>query len=172
MKPTYEHPYLKTLFLSGIFSNNLCSTESEESSNSSDENQIISERSRALTRSAQARRSASPLRRVQIGQTGSHRAPAVTIKILSYYPSRERVPNNRDATTNSSDMEGFEQINKKPENNVFKMTVQDAINLFERKHKDENVDTQKRSSSSNLSLCTNKSVLRRWSAGTVECFVP
>ncbi|KAF2319317.1 hypothetical protein GH714_014633 [Hevea brasiliensis] len=148
------------------------STESEESSNSSDENQISAERSRTLTRSVQPRRSASPMRRIQIGRTGSHRAPALSIKNLGHYPARERISSYRDGAANSSEDEGSEQISKKPENNVRRMTVQDAINLFESKQKDQSADAQRRICTSNLSLCTNKSVLRRWSASTMEGSAP
>ncbi|XP_065870065.1 flocculation protein FLO11-like isoform X2 [Euphorbia lathyris] len=142
------------------------STESEKSSYSSDENQISAERSRALSRSAQPRRSASPMRRIQIGRSGSRRAPALTIKSLGHYPGRERTLTYGDADSNCSENEGSERISKKPQNDVRRISVQDAISLFERKQKDQSA-TQKRSS--NPSLCTNKSVLRRWSAGTTEC---
>ncbi|KAF6172676.1 hypothetical protein GIB67_041999 [Kingdonia uniflora] len=142
------------------------STESDGSSNSSDEDSSFKERSRTLVRSASPRRSASPMRRVQIGRSGSRRATALTIKTLSFIPSaRERAPFNRDAGGDLSEDEETGQPIKKTEVNVKRMSVQDAISLFERKKTDPSSDLQKIKSSTDSSVSTTKAVLRRWSAG-------
>ncbi|KAJ8767794.1 hypothetical protein K2173_020734 [Erythroxylum novogranatense] len=143
------------------------STGSEESSDSSDDIQSSAERSRAASRSVPIRRSASPMRRVQIGRSGSRRATAVAIKNLGYYPAREKTNSHRDVVETSEE-EGPEQLSKKLEDDTRRMTVQDAINLFERKQKILTGDHQNIMSASKISLSANKTVLRRWSAGVAE----
>lgn len=140
------------------------SSESENSSDSSDRDSPNGERSRPVLRSAAPRRSASPMRRIQIGRSGSRRSTAIAIKSLNYFPDREKTISNRDAVPTESGDDETEHLRKKPENNVTRMSVQDAISLFERKQKDENGDIQNRKTSE-VSISANKSVLRRWSAG-------
>ncbi|CAN6325330.1 unnamed protein product [Urochloa humidicola] len=136
------------------------STESNDSSESSDEGEAVVERSRPLVRSASPRRSASPMRRVQIGRSGSRRSTAIAIKSLSYFPPSQRIPLDKDDESSNCNGE-TDQPPRKSDNNVRRMSVQDAINLFESKQKDQNPDSQNKKAG----LFATKSVLRRWSAG-------
>ncbi|CAH1430740.1 unnamed protein product [Lactuca virosa] len=144
------------------------STDDENSSVSSENKQAYVERSRAPTRSsATPRRSASPMRRIQIGRSGSHRAAALTIKSLNYFPPREKLGFQRDAGSNSSEEEEEEEDPEKPKkNNVLRMSVQDKISLFESKQRDESVNIPK--TKTLLNTNTKKGVLRRWSSGMGE----
>ncbi|CAA2971415.1 Hypothetical predicted protein [Olea europaea subsp. europaea] len=144
------------------------STESEDSSFSSEEDQPFVERSRTLIRSASPRRAASPMRRVQIGRSGSRRSTALTIKSLNYFPARERSVLPKDPDADNSDEEANEEAPKKSETNVRRMSVQDAINLFESKQIDQTTDIQKARALLSASVCANKSVLRRWSSAVGE----
>ncbi|KAH0471061.1 hypothetical protein IEQ34_000784 [Dendrobium chrysotoxum] len=140
------------------------SSESEDSSDSSDVDSPNGVRSRPIVRSATPKRSASPMRRIQVGRSSSRRSAAIAIKSLNYFPDREKTISNRDVDPTESGDDEMEHLPKKPENNVTRMSVQDAISLFERKQKDENADIQNRKTSE-VSISANKSVLRRWSAG-------
>ena len=144
------------------------SSSEGELSDSSDEDQSHTERSRTLVRSATPRRSASPMRRIQIGRSGSRRSTSLNIKSLNYFPARERTTSIRDADGSNSGDEEPDQPAKK-ENPGRRMSVQDAISLFESKQKDQNSDIQKRRASGEASA-TAKSVLRRWSAGMGDSF--
>ncbi|XP_051138451.1 uncharacterized protein LOC127256468 isoform X2 [Andrographis paniculata] len=138
-------------------------TESDGSSFSSEEEKQH-ERSRPRIRSASPRRSASPMRRVQIGRSGSRRSTAITIKSLNCIPAREKSYLPARGAASDSEGEGSQPEPKKSDNNV-RISVQDAINLFERKQRDQKVDVRKSGTFSNGTICPNKAVLRRWSSG-------
>ncbi|CAA7389183.1 unnamed protein product [Spirodela intermedia] len=142
------------------------SSESE-ASDSSDDDKAFTERSRPLIRAASPRRSASPMRRVQIGRSGSRRPAALTIRSLSYFPPREKM-SYKDADGNSSCDEEPDKLPNRTEASVRRMSVQDAINLFESKQRDQSLNGQNRKSCTEASSSANKSVLRRWSSGMCE----
>ncbi|CAI9091933.1 OLC1v1027054C1 [Oldenlandia corymbosa var. corymbosa] len=144
------------------------SSDCGESSCSSEGEQPSVERSRTMIRCASPRRSASPMRRVQIGRSGSRRSTALTIKSLTHFP-RERLFSTRDAGAHDSDEESSEHLPTSAEVNVTRMSVQDAISLFERKQKDQTGESQIKSSTC-AAVGTNKAVLRRWSSSAGEKF--
>ncbi|GJR96010.1 histone H3.v1-like protein isoform X2 [Tanacetum coccineum] len=134
-------------------------TEDEDSANSSEEDQPSAERSRTLSRSTMPRRSASPMRRIQIGRSGSRRAAALSIKSLNYFPANKPA-SQRDAAGNSSEEEDSQ---RPPKNNVLKMSVQDKISLFESKQREQGVEINKTKTPS-VTVGANKAVLRRWTS--------
>ncbi|CAM8964581.1 unnamed protein product [Rhodiola kirilowii] len=137
-------------------------TDSEDSSDDS-RDVDATERCRSIMRSATPKRSASPMRRVQIARVGSRRATAIGVKSLNYFPVRERTFDSRnDEPANSSGEEVSEKVPRKPETNVQRMSVQAAISLFESRQREENADVQKMSLgdvSKNV-----KPVLRKWNS--------
>ncbi|KAK9075394.1 hypothetical protein SSX86_003717 [Deinandra increscens subsp. villosa] len=141
------------------------SSTDDENSFSSEEDQPSVERSRTLARSATPRRLASPMRRVQIGRTGPRRAATISIKSLSYFPNREKLSTQRDATCHTSDEE--EDSEKLVKQNALRMSVQDKISLFENKQKEKAVEGEKSKTVSTAPVA-NKAVLRRWSSGMSE----
>ncbi|KAJ3699629.1 hypothetical protein LUZ61_003334 [Rhynchospora tenuis] len=161
---------VKPINTTGVSPAKLAQVERESSSGSADENsgdeesETVVERSRPVMRAPSPRRSASPMRRVQIGRSGSRRAQAIAIKSLSYFPSRDRSTFDRDPD-DSGEEEG-DQSTKKTEVNVSRISVKDAISLFECKQKDHGGDANTKKTFGFVS--TNKAVLRRWSSGMGE----
>ncbi|KAJ4793208.1 hypothetical protein LUZ62_044454 [Rhynchospora pubera] len=163
---------IKPINTTGVSPAKLAQVERASSSGSADENsssgdeesETVIERSRPVMRAPSPRRSASPMRRVQIGRSGSRRAQAIAIKSLSYFPSRDRSTFDR-GPDDSGEEEG-DQSTKKTEVNVSRISVKDAISLFECKQKDHGGDANTKKTFGFVS--TNKAVLRRWSSGMGE----
>ncbi|CAH1438860.1 unnamed protein product [Lactuca virosa] len=130
-----------------------------EDEDSSEEDELNTERSRGVTRSSMPKRSASPMRRIQIGRSGSRRTAALSIKSLNYFPGREK-----STMPLGDDEEEEEEDSHRPvNNNVLRMSVQDKISLFESKQRDQGVVNVQKTTKS-----ANKAVLRRWSSGMGE----
>ncbi|XP_023743928.1 uncharacterized protein LOC111892097 isoform X1 [Lactuca sativa] len=137
----------------------LSSIEDEDSSEEEEEDQLDAERSRGVTRSSMPKRSASPMRRIQIGRSGSRRTAALSIKSLKYFPGREK-----STMPLGDDEEDEEEDSHRPvNNNVLRMSVQDKISLFESKQRDQGVVNVEKTT-----VSANKAVLRRWRSGMGE----
>ncbi|KAL7585542.1 uncharacterized protein LOC111885381 [Lactuca sativa] len=133
------------------------STDSETSFSSEDNQPPPIERSRTPARSAASRRSASPMRRIQIGRGGPRRPAVLSIKSLNY----AKTTSQRDEAGQSSQEED-EESERVAKSNALRMSVQDKISLFESKQKeDQGVEIQK-------PKIVEKAVLRRWSSGMSE----
>ncbi|KAI4384592.1 hypothetical protein MLD38_002721 [Melastoma candidum] len=141
-------------------------SEEEPSDTDNEAQQTRIERSRTLMRSSAGRRSASPMRRVQLGRSGSHRAAAITIKSLNYFPVRSVT--QADSRANDDEDQESNPTDKKIVNEVKKISVQDRIKIFESKQRDQVADIEKRRSSANFYVGASKSVLRRWSSSVGE----
>ncbi|KAL8218007.1 hypothetical protein R6Q57_021380 [Mikania cordata] len=142
------------------------STDNDISSFSSEDDQPSVDICHAAKKSATPRRSASPLRRIQIGRSGSHRAPSLTIKSLNHFPTREKISFQRCPTASSSDDDNDRY--KPAKKNAQRMSVQDKISLFESKQRDQMVDIPKTRKLLNTTIGPNKAVLRRWISGMGE----
>jgi hypothetical protein len=167
-----EHETIRKINTSGISPAKLAQVErgslsesaDEDSSSGHEEAETVVERSRPIVRAPSPRRSASPMRRVQIGRSGSRRAQAIAIKSLSYFPSRDR--STFDQGPEDGGEEEGDRSAKKTEVNVARISVKDAISLFECKQKDQGGDGNKKKTFGFVS--TDKAVLRRWSSGMGE----
>ncbi|KAK4795755.1 hypothetical protein SAY86_028081 [Trapa natans] len=137
--------------------------ESDDSSDSDGEDQTSAERSRTLSRSGSRRRSASPMRRIQIGRSRPRKPAALTIKSLSYFPARERGLFIQEETSTNEEGPEQQQSIKKSEGDIKRMSVQDRIKIFESKQQDQAREIDKNHSF--MLIGSSKSVLRRWSAG-------
>ncbi|GLJ37028.1 hypothetical protein SUGI_0750280 [Cryptomeria japonica] len=132
---------------------------------------------------ARARRSASPMRKVQIGKSGSRRSNVSAIQFINYMPqwsNRER-DSNRESESSDTDNEsdGDDEKLECPPKTVSTRTisVQDAINLFERKQREQrhsteglkkniNAESRRLSAETGNSTTHEKAILRRWSGAS------
>ncbi|XP_002972648.2 COP1-interacting protein 7 isoform X1 [Selaginella moellendorffii] len=125
--------------------------------------------SRRLPRrvSSPRRRSCSPMRKVQIARSGSRRQGMVVIRNINYASpgsgKHAQPATMNDSNTEESDsvMEMESEDNK--EENHRRLSVQDAISLFERKQRDS-LESQSSKGERRGSVETGKTVLRRWSS--------
>ncbi|MCO5558282.1 hypothetical protein L7F22_011861 [Adiantum nelumboides] len=88
------------------------------------------------------RRSASPLKKVQMGRFGSRRAGSVVIRSINYSSERQNRERNQDMDTSSSDSEDYANgcVLDEPSSSIRsspaaarRLSVQATINLFENK---------------------------------------
>lgn len=145
------------------------------SSDRDDQSPVSTKRPLVRSASPRARRSASPMRRVQIARSGSRRSNASVIRSINYFPERSRP--NRDSSSDSDyESAGDNEESAPPQKteSTRRFSVQDAINLFERKqrqqgHSTEEIKKNLKAESRRLSAeigasaTCEKTVLRRWS---------
>ncbi|KAH7416394.1 hypothetical protein KP509_14G089800 [Ceratopteris richardii] len=108
-------------------------------------------------RSSPRRRSASPLKRVQMGKFGSRKAGSVVVRSINYLTDRQTKERNHPMETSSSDSEDNSQRRTQNKPSPMKkssptpgrrLSVQAAINLFESKQSRESGEMQEKQRSS------------------------
>ncbi|KAH7278703.1 hypothetical protein KP509_38G053200 [Ceratopteris richardii] len=127
----------------------------------------ITERTRRLPvrSSSPSRRSASPLRKVHVGRSGSRRSGPVAIRSVNYISHstqehRER-GNNDDDSSGSWSEDNDEKIDDKVEEKPVRARVQEVIGLFEKKKNGED-PKEKLLRKESVRLQPKNSVLKRW----------
>lgn len=145
------------------------------SSDRDDQSPLSTKRPLVRSASPRARRSASPMRRVQIARSGSRRSNASVIRSINYFPERSRP--NRDSSSDSDyESAGDNEETDPPRKteSTRRFSVQDAINLFERKQRQQGhsteeikknlkIESRRLSAEIGGSATCEKTVLRRWS---------
>lgn len=149
-----------------------------------DANQSESDRNGHSVRSPHRRRSSSPMRQVQFGRTGSRRSNSVVIKSVNYFqdrPNKDTGSNRELRSSDSDDAEsdyvddGLSESARKPEC-TRRLSVQDAIHLFERKQNEmkrfggeeirKSGKVENRRFSSEIGNSNEKVLSRRWSGAS------
>ncbi|GLJ37365.1 hypothetical protein SUGI_0758250 [Cryptomeria japonica] len=143
-------------------------------------NQSYAEKDRHSVRSPHRRRSSSPVRQVQNERVGSRRSNSVVIKSINYFQdtvtgSNKELSSDSDDAQSNCGSSNVSEPTQKPES-IKRLSVQDAIHLFERKQKEvrgsENegmrkigkIESQRIMLSESCNSNTaEKGVLRRWS---------
>ncbi|KAH9308897.1 hypothetical protein KI387_036808, partial [Taxus chinensis] len=141
---------------------------------------------RSLVRSsspARPRRSASPMRRVQIGRCGSRRSNVSVIRSINYMPqwsNREKELNRESESSDTDNESGGDneelELPSKVES-ARTISVQDAINLFERRQQEQRhsteglkknikVESRRLSAETETTTTYEKAVPRRWSGAS------
>lgn len=149
-----------------------------------DANQSQADRNRHSVRSPHRRRSSSPMRQVQIGRTGSRRSNSVVIKSVNYFqdwPNKDTVSNRELRSSDSDDVQSdyvedcLSESAQKLEC-TRRLSVQDAIHLFERKQNEmrrfggeeirKSGKVESRRFSSETGNSNEKVLSRRWSGAS------
>lgn len=144
------------------------------------QSQAFSRRPLVRSSSPRIRRSASPMRRVQIGRCGSRRYNTSVTRSINYFPqwsTREKFCNMESESSNTDNESYQDNEESQPPPRIVSrsaLSVQDAINLFEQKQREhrhsteglkKNIKIETQSLAAETGNCTSSknSVLRRWS---------
>lgn len=91
------------------------------------------------------RRSSSPLRKVQVGRSGSRRSGLVVIRNINYITSSQEKNKEKGSDADSDGNEsGDEEETRQQKSDNVRFSVKDAISLFEKKRKDSGEGASKK----------------------------